>query len=226
VPAIGVRMTWLLASVIALASSGANAQPRGRQAPDQARNVADSDGRANAAKRLATLNEMDAWLRRLVGQYRYDGVAVQTAGKNAGHILDSVEGRGVCVGFGVGPGASCMINAGLFPLNPAMLLYGIDPDELGIRYLQADDKGIVQSSLGFLKADTVTFKRPCMNWQAANPTCEQIIRFRATPRRTLEMWIDVVFDHNYDLSISYVFYMRNLSQDQAREVPGISQTVK
>src|SRR5690606_30213292 len=48
---------------------------------------------------------MDVWLRRLVGQFTFEGmISVQ------GGDTQTVEGKGDCVSVGTGPGVQCVLN--------------------------------------------------------------------------------------------------------------------
>ena len=200
----------VLACAGLLAADMAAAQARGpRSAPRQvAPEPADE-----AVAREAKLAEMDAWLRRLVGHFRFEGdIQVFVLGCDShgpcmipGLVCESFlcflhlpsPGVGDCINIGTGPGVHCVINVPwpesmLIPLPsgteiydfrwparllaPAMMLYGIDPDNLEIRYLLVDSKSISESVSGVLKGETVTFTTRCVN----NPsTCRQTFSVRA-----------------------------------------------
>jgi len=83
----------------------------------------------------------------------------------------TIEGNGDCVGVSSGAGVHCVIQLDWIPpdppytpyiraswFNPGIVLYGIDPNALGIRYLQVSDRSIAETALGVLEDDTVTFK--------------------------------------------------------------------
>ncbi len=97
------------------------------------------------------------------------------------YLSRAVTGVGDCKAFGTGPGVHCAIsvpwpapaaivlpvggrgsvNVRPWPgpsLDPAMILYGIDPDSLAIRMLVVDGHSIALSMLGVLQGDTATFK--------------------------------------------------------------------
>lgn len=140
----------LLAGAAMLTSVEVNAQGRGPSAMELR-------GRQNvdpAAARLEERARLDAWLRRLVGRFRTDANGM-TAAKG---LLD-------CVGIGAGPGVQCVFGRGPAdqqePSAPTMILYGVDPGDVGIRYLQVNDQSIAEGGLGKLEGDTVTFRGTC-----------------------------------------------------------------
>lgn len=146
-----------------------------------------------AATHQAKLAALDAWLRRLAGQFKYEGI------KDPG--TESARGKGNCVGVGTGPGVQCMIHlswpsthgdTGLATHEPAMILYGIDTNEAGIRSLQVNSKGIPEGALGLLKGDMAVFKLPgCVNESVADPPCRRFIRIEAKAAgRFVYIWED------------------------------------
>ena len=90
-------------------------------------------------------------------------------------------GIGDCVGIGTGSGVHCVFNVpwpafeetdpwGGYPivlpwkdriLDPAVFLFGMDPDNSGIRYLAVDGQSIAEEAWGYLKGDTIHFELPC-----------------------------------------------------------------
>ena len=54
-------------------------------------------------------------------------------------------------------------------LNPAMILYGFDPDELGICYMLVDSRGMAEPALGLVFGNTLVSRQACAN-QSGN--CE------------------------------------------------------
>jgi len=137
---------------------------------------------------------------------------------------------GDCLGFVTGPGVQCVINVtwqrlswnavGNGPwsptLAPAMILYGVDPDELGIRYLQVDNLGIADSALGSLNGDTVVFRMSCVNQDADMRSCTRDVRMSVSPDgRTIRMAIDVTFRPSMlvlDLKVNIRLLLERLQQ--------------
>lgn len=164
IPLIGV-MTLLC---VALAGTGmARAQARGPTVNEVRERTAQEPEAARAAK----LAELDAWLRRLVGRYR--------TGEGQRQILSD------CVSVGTGPGVHCVRGVGSF--TPAMTLYGVDPDALGIRFLEVNGNSIAEGDLGKLRGNTVHFSRiqcPSTLERRAKmdiTTCERQLRIYAPP---------------------------------------------
>lgn len=116
--------------------------------------------------------ESDAWLRRLAGRFRYEG----SLQRQEPASFVSVKGLGDCINVGAGPGVQCIFNLEWPPpfglsmepvavanLNPAMILYGLDPGIAGLQYLQVNQKGLAEGGGGSIKGDTATFRAPCVN---------------------------------------------------------------
>jgi len=102
---------------------------------------------------------MEEWLRRLAGQFRYEGLANPSS-------LDPrpVSGRADCINVGRGPGVQCVLDVKwrekwIIPpgtpvpphpdLSPAMMLFGYEPGAR-LHYLQVNNKGIAQGGTGTL----------------------------------------------------------------------------
>lgn len=100
------------------------------------------------------------------------------------HFFRSAHGSGDCVGVGNGPGIHCVFNVpwprfihespiprrppeekwlGSGTLDPAVLMFGLDPDSLGIRYMLVGSQSIAIEATGVLEGDTLTFKTRCPN---------------------------------------------------------------
>jgi len=126
------------------------------------------------------LAALDTWLRRLAGRYR-----ITRMGRAAG-MED-------CIGIGAGPGVQCVI--GPPPPNPdgtapTMVLYGVDPDVPGIRYLQVNGRSIAEGDLGKLSDDTLGFSKvqcpTTLNRQSGSSmlSCQRQVRIYAPPGST------------------------------------------
>jgi hypothetical protein len=169
-------------------------------------------------------SEIITWMRRLVGTFTYAG-HVDLHGKGEPEDLRPVTGRSDCVGFGPAPAVQCEIRitwpetkgpngeavmGGMSALNPAMMLYGFEPDDLGIRYMIVDSKGIAEPALGLLVGDTLTSKEPCVNTPG---TCQKITKITAEPDGTLiEMQIDI--ERDYKRAMSYRFVLHRVGKPQ------------
>jgi len=98
----------------------------------------------DAAARAKKITEMEAWLKRLVGQYRVEGTYLNTGG------IGPVAGTANCRQVADGPGVQCEITATVkHPAEPAknpsfdqaitdgmrplIIVFGIDPDTQQIK---------------------------------------------------------------------------------------------
>jgi hypothetical protein len=160
----------LLACAALLVAVEAQAQVRGsrQEKPGTAQSAA-----AHAAK----LGELDAWLGRLKGRFHVS---------RRGRFMSLED----CTGFGDGPGIHCVIGPPQNALTvsaPTMILYGLDPDAPGVRYLQVNGRSIAEGDLGKLSGDTVTFSKvPCPKFVDEQPriaimTCDRKLRIYAPP---------------------------------------------
>jgi hypothetical protein len=182
---------WLIALAL-LSPDAVNAQARG---PSSSVPVQPGmDPGQVAAAHQAKLAELDVWLRRLAGQFQYDGIKDPRK--------ESARGLGHCVGIGTGPGVQCVVNLSWPSTNgrpgrathePAVTLYGIDTNAEGIRRLEVNSKGIPEDALGFLKGNMATFKPGCVN-QPEVPPCRRFIRIEAAPDgKFIYIWDDTEF---------------------------------
>ncbi len=146
------------------------------------------------------------WLKLLVGQFRYDGYVQPRRDGAIGNLL-RVQGGADCTAFGKAPGVQCQINVtwpdaqgadgneipgGVSTLAPSITQYGLDPDHLGIRFLQVDNKGIASYGQGYLFGDTLTTTTPCADIPG---DCQRITKISArVDGKTVEMQIDIQKD--------------------------------
>ncbi len=161
------------------------------------------------------------WLRRLVGQFRYQGTVELRGADGKPVSRQNVSGKSDCVAFGLAPGVQCSLKVqwpelkgkdgeavvgGASTLQPAMLLYGLDPDKRGIHFLQVDNKGIADGGVGLLLQDTLTTKVPC---EGIPGNCQRITKITAKADGSL---IQTVTDIEQDgvLVLRYTFLMRPL----------------
>jgi hypothetical protein len=170
------------------------------------------------------------WLRRLVGQFRYLGYVELHDASGAPIGRRNVSGVGDCVAFGLAPGVQCTIKVrwpetrgddgeaipgGVPTLNPAMVLYGLDPDDLGIHYLQVDRNGLADGGLGHLFGDTLTNEGACV---AGPDDCTRTTRITAQPDGQLvQMQTDIVQDGQ--LRARYLFVQRPMMRYKDPDEP-------
>lgn len=169
------------------------------------------------------------WMRRLLGEYTIEGY-VDLRGKGDPDDRRNVRGGGVCVGFGVAPGVQCeidvrwpaadavegLIMGGTSTLSPAMMLYGLEPDEIGVRYLQVDNRGLAEGATGGIIGDSATFRAPCADVIEA---CQRVTRIIARPEsKLIDMQVDTeIF---YELAMRYRLQFTRVKEVQA--IPGPS----
>lgn len=167
-------------------------------------------------------SEIIAWMRRLVGQFVYEG-HVDLGGQGNPEEQRPVRGQADCVGFGPAPALQCEIRVTwpgvvqaqdkadipgtISNLNPAMILYGFEPDEVAIRFMQVDSNGIAEPSLGLLVGDTLIARGPCVN-QPGN--CQRSTRITAAPDiKVVEMHVDIEVE--FRRAQGYRFVLRLLA---------------
>ena len=137
-----------------------------------------------------------------------------------------VLGSGLCVGFGLAPGVQCEIHvnwripegargpgtlAGVSYLTPAMILYGVEPDDLGIRYLQVDNRGLAEGATGVVVGNTASFTTACVDVPQG---CQRVTRITAPPdSKTLDMQVDTNVDGQ--LALRYRFKFTRVAEVQA-----------
>jgi len=179
------RITVLtLACAPFFVSAAANADPRGASIP-----LGPQIPEQLGVKRVQAVKNMEAWLRRLTGQFHYKGLEeippaycftemVGVRGSmtpkkfcNASKPRDA-EGMWDCVNVGTGAGMRCIIGSAAQRRDPTkpnmdaptMILLGIDPDIPAIRFMQLDEDGIASEYLGHISDDEVIFRSvPCVN---------------------------------------------------------------
>lgn len=242
-----------------LKSGAAHAQARGAGALEQ-RDIARAKVRARVQlestpeMRATKLADLNAWLKRLQGQFRVTGEIWNTiymqcspTGGEAGIRKcygppvappQSFKGVADCVSIGSGPGTHCLFNAGWnVPappylqiiwdpwLDPGIMLFGLDPDALGIRYLQVNYWSIAEESvLGKLEGDRVLFKFRSFPYSRSEytaltnrrpfcPGCRRTTQITASPDgNTIRM--SVTADNGDLLAVYYDFKLERLLPDE------------
>ena len=238
----------LVACAAVFADGVANAQGRG-PAAQELREFAQGKGQKRAldpAVRGAKLAELDVWLRRLIGRFSIEGIVKVLEATGAGclggicNVVEGAKGTGDCIGISTGPGVHCVINVpwprffstrtvgrnaelkwrGPY-LEPAMILFGIDPKDLEIRLLLVDGQSRAVEALGSLRGDSVTFRYLCSSGRVAT-TCP-IFHLRASPGA---MYIEMEYE-NYEGSsgnsvaplAEFRFVLQRDAQTPEGEVP-------
>jgi hypothetical protein len=167
------------------------------------------------------------WMRRLLGTYAYEGI-VDLHGKGEPKDFLTARGSGDCVGFGPSPALQCHLDVrwperkgpngeaipgGTPNLSPAMLLFGFEPDELGVRYMLVDSNGFAEPALGLIVGDTLISRAPCVNIPG---TCRKTTQITAQPDgKRVEIRIDVEVD--YRRVLAYSFLLRRVANVQGEK---------
>jgi hypothetical protein len=222
--AVALTMALLL-PVVSIAASPAATRPAAFPAVPAATDEDLSEVVVSGEKLTIKPSALITWIRRLLGKYTFEG-KVDLGGTGKPEERWTIRGTGTCVGFGVAPGVQCEINvkwpqvpgphgqevvSGVSDLTPAMILYAMEPDDLGIRYLQVNSKGLAEGATGYITGDTATFKTPCVN---APPGCQRITRITSESGSDIvDMQIDTELD--YKLAARFNFRMRRTAEIQA-----------
>jgi hypothetical protein len=159
----------------------------------------------------------------------------------------TVSGLADCVGIGTGPGVQCVLGitwkdirevepegvfnlpGGIPNLAPAMMLFGLAPDQLQVNYLLVDNKGLPEGGLGTIGGSRVTFTTPCVNARAlyvsmkpppvpAEPpnlrtsprTCERTLRLEARDEARI-VYLSMDIRINGDLWTRYEISLRRVA---------------
>jgi hypothetical protein len=202
-------------AVIAAAPSAAPATPASGVASEQELDEILVEGR----KPLRKPQKVIDWMARLVGRFVVDG-NVRLLGDGAPSDPLEVQGRANCTGFGPAPAVHCELKirwpetrgssgeallGGVSALDPANILYGFEPDRIGIRYMLVDSKGIAEGALGYLlDEETLVSRAKCVNVPG---NCERIARIIASPDlKQVEMRIDLEVELKHTASFSFVMH--------------------
>ncbi len=152
-------------------------------------------------------SEMIAWMRRLIGQFVFEGhiISDDGIGPETQHL---VRGRWHCIGFDPTPAVQCEMNgalaesrgengeripSGSYSLDAAAVLFGLDPDETGILFMLVDNNGVAEPSMGKLSGDTLVARAPCIS---PPDGCQRVTHITADSKlREIDMKIDITVDH-------------------------------
>lgn len=154
------------------------------------------------------------WIARLVGSFTFEG-QVDVRGKGNAGDLRPVQGTAICTGFGPAPAVQCEIRArwpeargdqtipgGVSHLDPAMILYGFEPNRLGIRYMLVGSRGVSNSDLAQLVGDTLVSRKACADFPG---DCQRLMRVTAAPDlKQVQMRIELQVDGVKALEYAFV----------------------
>ncbi len=95
---------------------------------------------------------------------------------------------------------------GVSTLTPAMAIYAVDLNYLGIQSLHVDSRGMADSGLGYLDGNTLTTTTACVDLPG---DCKRISRIEARPDgKLIQMQTDIEQDEKR--VIRYSFVLRRL----------------
>ncbi len=228
----GRNLPWRLLALLACAPAAfaASPGPRADAPADPARVQELSEVVVSGERPTRKLADVIPWLRRLLGQYTIEGY-VDLGGRGEPSELREVRGTGVCVGFGVAPGVQGEFNirwpetralgggeilGGVSNLSPAMMLFGLEPDEIGLRYLQVDNRGLAEGSRGGIIGDSAVFRTPCADLIEG---CERTMRITTrSDSKLVELQVDTeIF---YQVKVRYRFQLTRVAEVQTVPGPG------
>jgi hypothetical protein len=214
-----VRSAWPVL-VACLAGGAAMADPREIAEPAEPMTPEMSE-----ARRAQMGVDMEAWLRKLEGRYRIEGVFYRD-----GDEANALRAMGMedCISIGPGAGMQCVLSVvwdadygadgqggqtGVSSLAPAMIEYGFDPVASKVRSLQVDNQSLAEPGAGTLKGETVQSSTRCAN-TAASQLCQRVTRIYIPPdRRYISITIDV--ERNYDRVSSLSLHLQPMTPEEA-----------
>lgn len=119
-------------------------------------------------------NQIEGWMPRLVGTFRIEGI-VESPGESAVSGSEAIGGKADCLPIqtqSVAPGRTSAVECFLEMTraqssgdtstpHSAVILYGYDLAEIGVRFTQVDDDGVAESGTAKLFDDTLISTSPC-----------------------------------------------------------------
>lgn len=161
-----------------------------------------------------------AWMQRLVGAFRYAGI-VESNSADRNTRQEEVVGEGSCTPAGGEQAVLCEMRVATVrpsgsggsadpgtKFNPAVVLFGFEPDELAIRSLFVDSEGIAEPALGLLVGDTLVSREPCA---AISGTCSRQVRITADPHGAF-VTMHIAVESDGVRTTAYHFRLEKLSQ--------------
>lgn len=167
------------------------------------------------------------FLARLVGQFTITGL-VDLHAQGRSEDLRKVAGRANCLGFGSAPGVQCdltvrwpqspgpggeEIPGGISTLDPAVLLFGFEPDAPGVSFVSLDNRGIMDTAVGrMISPNTMLARSKCV---AMPGNCERTARITVEPGfNIIRLNIDLAIDQQKSASFEFVL-------NRAPETPAV-----
>jgi hypothetical protein len=161
------------------------------------------DPLARDGLQVASIDQVAAWLPRLVGKFRLEGI-VELADEAGSLRHESVRGRADCrsvtARIGRTPGVECFLEM-LWTPSPAadgaagqnstptphsaVLLFGYELPVIGLRHMLVDDEGVAEGGAAQLFDNTLVSTSRCAR---INGNCQRSVRVAAaSDLRTVRM---------------------------------------
>jgi hypothetical protein len=185
------------------------------------------------ARREDKVAAIAAWLPRIVGRFKYEGVVEFGSSPRAPPNLVAARGLGDCISLGQGPGVQCVLDVrwveewdamgtpvvgGISFLGPAAMLYGIDANAAGVRYLMLDTDGLATDGFARLNGNTLTWTFEGYCPSVPQRKCPQTMKIYAPPDGKYVQTYIVIGP--YDRPLTTVnLHMRRVPRDQASTPP-------
>lgn len=165
------------------------------------------------------------WLKRLVGQYSYEGY-VELGGEGAPPGRRMAHGGGKCIAVGVAVVCEARVlwpdikaedgselAGGVSTLSPATTMYGVDGRIRAIRSMQVDGLGLANGGPGELHGDTLITTTACVDIPG---DCKRVSRVSAQPDGKL-IRIEIETLRDAIRIVHYVFQLQRLADEPATD---------
>jgi hypothetical protein len=205
------------ASVLAAGLTCSNSTAPDVSPPEQGKLVELEEIVVRPGRSITRTTDLEDWLKRLEGQYRYEGYVDRCGNTNVAH-RQPVTGEADCVPLyhpyppnPTFPGPRlrslyCVLDV-RWPqlrddddvpvmgvesgLSPAVAIYSVVPDLPGIQFMQIDDMGMVTHAKGKLVGDTLTTRESC----GMSGSCQRVTRISAAKdSKEIAMLVDFEID--------------------------------
>lgn len=211
------QLLWVGVALLVAGAALANPRPPNGWDPNEWAEANSDD----ESTRVRSLDVMDAWMRRRVGRFKVEGfiITLQT-GEATG-----VSGLADCVAIGDGPGVECVtgLDMGIDQgedlrtggREPSIALYGRDPIELKIHFLNVNARGIVEAGVGILKGNTLRHRNRIANTNAI-PVRERVTWTYAPPDSD-EIHITSDTETNYEAMVRLDMFLTRITPEEEGE---------
>lgn len=153
----------------------------------------------DGGKPASDIEQVEAWMPRLVGMFRLEG-SVELPGEAGALAPAPVQGQADCRpiptrAFGRTPAVECFLELtwaqpSATPVShPAVILLAYDLAEIGVRHMLVDDEGVAEAGTARLFNDTLVSTSGCAR---TRDKCVRSVRITAEPDlKAVEMTMDM-----------------------------------